>query len=212
MCWIFPEKWALETALRVLSRKGVVLVVGGGWWGGGGLWPCVIFQEGAAHSITPPPPPPPPPTSSSTDYCHAFYKPPPTQMIKRPWSWLDPIMLTLDRRCKRRQRSFVGSWNARPVAGGNDSLTRSPCHRPFCEDVEQQELGNRIIWTVTHYYPREGVGWFTFSVPGWQCVDWQRGTTRYKSGLQRYTPGILQVHAREVTFKIWESVANKHQL
>ena len=60
---------------------------GEGWmmgWGWGGLWPCVIFQEGAAHSITPPPPPPPP--TSSTDYCHAFYKPPPTQMIKRPWS------------------------------------------------------------------------------------------------------------------------------
>ena len=85
----------------------------------------------------------------------------------------------------------------------------SPCHRPFCEDVEQQELGNRIIWTVTHYSPREGVGWFTFSVPGCQCVDWQRGTTRYKSGLQRYTPGILQVHTREVAFKIWESVAKQ---
>ena len=211
MCWIFSsEKWALETALRVLSRKGVVLVVGGGCWGGvgGGLWPCVIFQEGAAHSITPPPPPP----TSSTDYCHAFYKPPPTQMIKRPWSWLDPIMLTLDRRCKRRQRSFVGSWNARPVAGGMTLWHARPVIVLFVKTSNSKSLVIALYerWRTTL---REK-GW------GGSLSLFRGGSVWIGSGVQPVTnrvyKGTLQVYFRYTRGK-WhlrfeKALQNKHIL
>ena len=56
---------------------------GGGWMMGWGWRRFVALRHlsGRSSSLNYSPN-----TTSSTDYCHAFYKPPPTQMIKRPWS------------------------------------------------------------------------------------------------------------------------------